>query len=135
MLSSVTKRLSLALLFTFSVGLSSCSLLNEKVKDVSVQEVPSNIQTVKQVEKAILIAGQSLNWTMDKSKDNQMIATQASNRTRMLIVIDYSATGYSIRLQESTNMGYNADQHTINPAYNKAITDLSNSIDVNLYGR
>lgn len=135
MLSSVTKQLSLALLFTFSFTLSGCSLLNEKVNDVSVQDVPANITTAKQVEKAILIAGQTLNWTMEKTKDNQLIGTQALSNYRALIQIDFTARGYSIQLKESTNLGYNPELHTIRPSYNKAIKDLTNAIDVNLYGR
>lgn len=115
-----------------SVSLTGC-FMPEQVKTIEVQQVPANIQSDVQVEKAIMRAGKSLNWQMTLTDSQTVTGIYQTNTSRMTVSIPFTRTGYRILLKSSTNMSYSAEKGTINGTYNKRVTELDNAIQVNLY--
>ena len=86
--------------------------------------------TDSQIVQAIIRAGSSLGWTMQKDAPGHIIGT-LNIRTHIAIVdITYNSDSYSITYKDSTNLDYNGT--TIHRSYNTWVNNLNNAIKVQM---
>lgn len=86
--------------------------------------------TDSQIVQAIIRAGSSLGWTMQKVAPGHIVGT-LNIRTHIAIVdITYNSDSYSITYKDSTNLDYNGT--TIHRSYNTWVNNLNNAIKVQL---
>ncbi len=104
----------------------------------NVQNAPIDASSSKydlsEVTKAIQRAGIVLGWQM-KSQTPGHIVGRLYLRTHVAVVdITYTLDEYSINYKDSTNLEYDAGNHTIHRAYNGWIQNLTNAMNAHLVG-
>jgi hypothetical protein len=110
---------------------SAAGCRTSPVKDVLRSPVPVNA-TAKDVEKAILAAGDSQGWAM-KVKSPGLIVGSLSVRDHMAEVeIPYSKSSYSILYKSSANLKYDPATRSIHSNYNSWIVNLDTAIRARL---
>lgn len=82
------------------------------------------------VRKAIIRAGSSLGWTVNKTKSGPLIATLNIRQHMAQVEISYDTKSYSIRYKDSTNLNY--DGINIHKKYRLWIQNLDRAINVQL---
>lgn len=86
--------------------------------------------TVEQVKKAIFQAGVEREWIMNEAGNGVIKARQQSRDHVAEVRISYTASGYSIRYDNSLNLS--ASNGKIHPNYNRWVRNLDKDIQVNL---
>lgn len=123
----MTRRVMLfALLVAALVGLGGCR--TAPIMNVPSTAVPSSKATEESVQKAIMSAGYGLGWNMKVVRPGLIEGTLLLRRHRAVVEIPYSARSYSIRYKDSSELNYNAANHTIHSNYNGWIKNLDNAI-------
>jgi hypothetical protein len=102
----------------------------------NVKEAPVTMRsenyTLSDVEKAIVKAGRSLGWQMQKAKPGHIIGTLYIRRHMAKVDITYNRLSYNIEYKDSDNLKY--DGTSIHRKYNQWIRNLSQRIRSNLDG-
>lgn len=120
----ITLALMLVLFFAAG-GCRTAPLYN--VNNATIISPSEKPLTLKQIEKAIMIAGVNLGWQMEPIKEGHILAT-LELRTHVAIVdINYTPTTYSIIYKDSTNLKY--DGNNIHSNYNSWIQKLRKRIN------
>jgi len=117
-----------ALLVFVSVG---CSKTMMSYHDQNFQ-YSEGTPTLKQVEKAIVIAGARRGWVMDKKRSGVMIGTLNVRNHMVQVAIKYNTKAFSITYRNSVNMKYNPERKTIHRSYNTWIMNLRNDIQATI---
>ncbi|NCD34854.1 MAG: hypothetical protein EOL87_15740 [Spartobacteria bacterium] len=84
--------------------------------------------SMTQVEKAIVMAGSSLGWTMRPAAPGVIDAELALRDHVAKVAINYSQSAYSINYADSTNLKYCSKNNTIHSNYNGWIQNLNRAI-------
>jgi len=84
------------------------------------------------VYNAILKAGNRKGWYIKQLSDGQAKGELFVRKHEAVIIIDYTATSYSVTYQSSKNLNYDASSGKIHPGYNKWILGLKQQIDIEL---
>jgi hypothetical protein len=84
--------------------------------------------TDSQMVKAIIRAGSSLGWTMQKDAPGHIIGTLNIREHIAIVDITYNSDSYSITYKDSTNLDYNGTR--IHRNYNTWVNNLNNAIKV-----
>ncbi|WP_428944145.1 hypothetical protein ACQK5W_16320 [Pantoea sp. FN060301] len=98
-----------------------------------IENIHTNISTghtQDQVKNAILKAGIERKWTMSGAGPGIIKARQQARGHVADVRITYSATGYDITYESSTNL--KATEGKIHTAYNSWVHNLDNDIQINL---
>ena len=114
---------SLALVLVLMAGCRTAP-----IKDVPRTRVPVSGASDTSVRNAIITAGAGLGWIIREKSPGLLVGT-LHLRTHMAVVeIPYSATSYSIRYKDSSNLYYDATNRTIHSNYNGWISNLNRAI-------
>jgi hypothetical protein len=99
---------------------------------VSNRPVPLTAQNLSmdQIERAILFAGQSRGWRMERFAPGTLRAMQVQPKFSATVDIVYDQKGYSIRPVESS--GLRERDGKVHPHYNLWIRNLDNDIQSSL---
>lgn len=104
------------------------------VHNVELAPVPTTPEkqqlALLQVEKAIVLAGNSLGWSTTVQSPGVITATIRLRDHFAAVNITYSPSNYSINYKDSTNLKY--DGKTIHSNYNGWIDNLDRAIRKNL---
>ncbi|MFV0481044.1 MAG: hypothetical protein ACK5LP_03575 [Campylobacteraceae bacterium] len=126
------KRLFFASLITISaLFYTGCSFTQAPIHDVqsaTVQGAEAKL-TQTQVEQAILKAGVTEGWRMQKIKSGLISAIHSERGHSATVEIAYSASSYSIKYKDSVNLKY--DGANINQNYNSWVQSLDKAIQKN----
>jgi hypothetical protein len=114
---------ALALMLAMMVGCRTAP-----VKEVNRAPVPASGVTATQVRNAIVTAGAGLGWTMQKKSPGLLFGTLNLRSHMARVEIPYSATSYSIRYKDSSNLNYDASEKTIHSNYNGWVSNLNSAI-------
>jgi len=91
--------------------------------------VPCQIQSVEQVEQAVLAGLTAEHWEIISSSFHIVQARKTQRQMQVTIDVAYGYRGFSIEYGDSQNMGYDIDDDTIDSAYVKWVYNLKNFID------
>jgi len=123
------QKLLASILLLSAVLLGGCR--TAPVYNVTEAALPSGKQhSMKDVEAAILRAGDKLGWTMRAVKPGEVQGTLALRTHVAVVSIPYSQKGYSIVYKSSENLNYDGTQ--IHSNYNGWIQNLERRINVEL---
>lgn len=86
--------------------------------------------TQKDIAKAIISAGKSLNWIMKEKSDNHIQGTLLLRSHTAVVDIYYDESEFSIKYNDSTNLNYNGTE--IHRNYNNWVINLTNRITIYL---
>jgi hypothetical protein len=118
-----------ALLVAITVaGCATAPIMN--VTNATVVSANGKTLTADQVKAAIVRAGVGLGWQVNEAGPGLLVASIALRKHTAEIEIPYSATSYSIRYKNSTNLNQQGDQ--IHKNYNGWITNLHRGITTQL---
>ena len=118
---------AIALVITLmSTGCRTSPILNVPNQ---VIVAPSNKVTSNDVYKAIVRAGASLGWKMQKTSDGVILGTLNLRDHQAVVVIKYTKGNYSIMYKSSKNLKFDAEDQTIHSNYNGWIENLENAIN------
>jgi len=84
------------------------------------------------VAKEIIAAGVGLGWEMKKVKDGEIVGTLFLRTHMAQVRIPYTTKSYQIIYKSSSNLKYDAKEHTIHSNYNGWVQNLNNAIQVRL---
>ena len=124
--------------FSLVLALLVASLLFTGCRTATVHNVHAPVSTASakvtmaQVEKAIVIAGGSLGWQMNKVKDGLIKGTIHLRNHSATVDITYNTKDYSINYASSNNLKYDSAKNTIHSNYNGWVQNLDNAIRVQL---
>jgi hypothetical protein len=110
----------------FAVSMAGCR--TAPVKEVPKTRVPVHGASTDDVRKAITAAGAGLGWVMKERSPGLITGTLHIRSHMAKVEIPYSATSYSIRYKDSSNLKYSASNKTIHSNYNGWILNLDNAI-------
>lgn len=96
----------------------------------NIQSTVGTGHTAKQVRDAILTAGAQRKWIMNDAGTNVIRARQQSRDHVAEVRINYTATGYSINYESSSNLL--ASGGKIHKNYNRWVRNLDKDIQVSL---
>ena len=123
-----------AMILILALGFTGCRTSN--ILNVPNQTVvaPATKKTLTQddVFKAIARAGGGLGWMIQKQRDGVVLATLNVRDHQAVVVINYSASGYSITYKSSINLKYDEEKQTIHSNYNGWIKNLDNAIKLQI---
>lgn len=131
----IVRNLSLRLALILFLGLFAATIAGCRtapVKDIQRTPVPAQGASLKEVGKAIKVAGAGLGWVMKESSPGLMTGTLHLRDHMAQVEIPYSRSSYSIRYKDSSNLKYNATDKTIHSNYVGWIQNLNNAIRVQL---
>lgn len=94
--------------------------------------VPCQIQSVEQVEQAVIAGLAAQNWQVISSSFHIVEARKAQAQMRAMVHIAYGYRGFSIEYFDSTNMNYDIGSDTIGVTYEKWVYRLMHAIEKNL---
>lgn len=112
-----------------TLGLTGC----RSAPVYNVEQAPvvvSDQASLKDVEKAIMAAGAGLGWQMKESAPGIITGTLFLRKHMAKVQIPYSKTEYSIRYEDSYELGY--DGTNIHNNYNGWIQNLDRAIRASL---
>ena len=90
----------LAIVLLSLVGCQSGTIPMPSIHD----QLSSNELSLEQIRKTIKVGAITAGWRVDEISDNRMFATYQIRAHTVVVSIDYSADGYSIRYQSSIQM-------------------------------
>lgn len=109
-----------------------------------VENQPLPIQStplsLKEIEKRIITAGQSRNWSVRALSPGRMVGQTSWKRHSAVVSIDFDETAYSIRYKSSVKLlagkatyeGPYQGQFVIHRRYNQWVRQLKSAIDFEL---
>lgn len=95
-------------------------------------EVPCQIQSVEQVEQAVLAGLTAQHWEIISSSEHIIEARKKRSPMEVTIGVAYGYRGFSIEYQDSKNMDYDADKDKIASDYAKWAYSLQHAIQETL---
>ena len=108
------------------VLLTACAQLTQQpIYNVNNQTVPAGLTTA-QVENAILVAGASKGWNMQKVRSGLIVGSINVRHHYAQVTIPYSQNSYSVLYKSSSNL--NAAGGEIHRNYNKWVILLNRQI-------
>jgi hypothetical protein len=124
------KSLGLAFLILTTLMFSGCTI--KPIYNVSNTPITTSngAPTDSQIVKAIIRAGSSLGWSMQKEAPGHIIGTLNIRKHIAIVDITYNSDSYSIIYKDSTNLKY--DGTKIHRNYNNWVHNLNNAIRVQL---
>lgn len=123
-----SKKLILAFIAIAMCFATSCrkayiqNINNEPIPYVS----PEKKLSQEQIEKAIVVGGSRLGWSIVKAKPNLMVGTLNIRKHQVQVDITYTDESYSINYRDSTNM--KSDGTKIHRNYNAWVKKLDDAI-------
>lgn len=93
---------------------------------------PCQIQSVAQVEQAVRKSLTAQHWTILSAEDHAIQARKIFKEMQVIIDVAYGYRGFSIEYVSSKNMDYDAENNSIDPAYEKWTYNLSYAIQNHL---
>ncbi len=99
------------------------------VEDAAVVTSVNNVSS-SDVKKAIMRAGAGLGWVMKANGSGKLIGTLSLRKHVAVVDIDYSTKSYSIRYNDSQELGY--DGTNIHQNYNGWVQNLQKAIQTQL---
>ncbi len=103
-----------------------------QVKEAPVQTATGKVPTVEQVQKIIIESGVKQGWVMALVKPGEVQGTRNVRIHSATVTIPFTSKNYSILYKDSTNLKYNAANHTIHQEYTYWIQELDNEIRARL---
>ncbi len=94
--------------------------------------VPCQIQSVEQVEQAVIAGLAAQNWQVIFSSSHIIEARKTQAQMSAMVHIAYGYRGFSIEYFDSTNMNYDIGSDTIGVAYEKWVYRLMDAIEKTL---
>lgn len=91
--------------------------------------VPCQIQSVEQVEQAVVAGLTDQDWKVISSSDHLIEATKKNAPKEVSVHIAYGYRGFSIEYFDSKNMDYDAEKDTIDSKYVKWVYALMHNIE------
>ncbi|RAU20825.1 hypothetical protein CU669_16255 [Paramagnetospirillum kuznetsovii] len=112
----------------FAVMLMACA--NEPIYDVRSHPVPAKAQTLSldRIETAIIDAGRSRGWRMERSGPGKLRAAQIQPKFSAEVEIAFDAKSFSII--HAGSKGMNENNGSVHPHYNFWIRNLESDIDI-----
>ncbi len=120
--------LILAVAFT---GCRTSNILNVPQQTIVAPETKKEM-TQDDVFKAITRAAGGLGWIVQKQSDGVVKVTLNIRDHQAVVLINYSATDYSITYESSVNLKYDVSEQTIHSNYNGWIQNLDNAIKLQI---
>lgn len=117
------------ILFTFAFFIFTACGGGGKVYNVPSANT-QNKYTMKQMETAIVVAGEQYKWNFKKIKEGKLTGEYNRGKLMAKIAIRYSSTKYSINYLDSKNFKYNGT--TIHKNYNALVKKIEKAINHNL---
>lgn len=115
------------LAFVVALGIGCRSSLVHNVENTAVSVNEGQSISMKDIAKAITIAGAGLGWRMKAEGPGHMVGTLAVRDHVAIVDIKYNSETYSITYKNSTNLKY--DGEYIHSNYNGWIQNLEKSIN------
>ena len=125
-----SKSLGIAFLIMTTLMFAGCT--SKPIYNVSNEPITANngTPTESQMIKAIIRAGSSLGWTMQKDSPGHIIGTLDIRDHIAIVDITYNSDTYSITYKDSNNLNYNGTK--IHRNYNTWVNNLNNAIKVQM---
>lgn len=124
--------ITLKQLFFSSVAVT-CLCLITSCSSVVVPQIgaqaPCQIQSVTQVEQAVLSGLTSQHWEILSTSDHRVEARRKHSQMEAKIAVAYGYRGFSIEYQDSKNMDYDLEKDTIGAEYVKWAYSLQHAIE------
>lgn len=117
-----------ALTFAASVEARNAPIVNHE--KVAVATSSGKALSAADVKKVIMVAGTSKGWVITDAASGKLRGTLNVRKHTVIVDIDYSATDFSIRYADSTNMDYR--DGTIHSNYNNWIQNMLTAIRAEL---
>ncbi len=117
-----------AVAFAASVEARNVPIVNHE--NIAVATSSGKTLSAADVKKVILIAGTGRGWVITDAGGGKLKGTLNVRKHTVIVDIDYSATEFSIRYLDSTNMDYR--DGTIHSNYNNWIQNILKSIRAEL---
>lgn len=125
------KSLGITLLVMSALLIGGCRTAPvHNVNDESLTPWQARDLTQDDVSKAIISAGQSLKWIMQKKGEGQIQGTLLLREHIAVVDIFYDNTKFSIKYKSSKNLNY--DGTDIHRNYNNWIINLTNRINLHV---
>lgn len=115
-------------LLTASIFLMLTACSSTTVPQVGAP-VPCQIQSVEQVEQAVLAGLADQHWQVMSSSAHIIEARKTMSQLKAMVHIAYGYRGFSIEYFDSKNMGYDAENDTIDSIYKKWVYRLMDAIN------
>jgi len=122
----VLKRIFFLLTTSIFFILTACSSV--KVPQVGAP-APCQIQSVEQVEQAVLAGLADQNWEIISSSDHLIQARKKSSQMQAIIEVAYGYRGFSIEYFDSKNMDYDPESDKISAKYEKWVYRLMREVE------
>lgn len=125
---------SVTLFFLLAIAISISGCKNVYIKNIPKQSVNMNKKDIsnEKLFKAIQNAGFRYGWIVKKVDNNTAIATLNIRAHQAVVIIKYTSNAYSIQYKSSSNLKYDPEDKTIHRSYNTWISNLSNSLKLEL---
>ena len=91
--------------------------------------VPCQIQSVEQVEQAVIAGLADQQWEVISSSDHLIEATKTNAPAQAMVHIAYGYRGFSIEYFDSKNLDFNPDNDKISTTYEKWVYRLMHTIE------
>jgi len=118
----------LALVVALGIGCRSSVVFN--VQNAPTSLIEGQKPSMKEIGKAITIAGAGLGWRMKAQGSGHLLGTLAIRSHVAVVDIKYNTENYSITYKDSTNLDYNGEY--IHSNYNGWVQNLEKSINAQL---
>ena len=91
--------------------------------------VPCQIQSVEQVEQAVMAGLADQHWEVISSSAHIIEARKTKAQLQAMVHVAYGYRGFSIEYFDSKNMDYDAENDTIDSTYEKWVYHLMGAIN------
>ncbi|MES2204829.1 MAG: hypothetical protein V4496_06380 [Pseudomonadota bacterium] len=91
--------------------------------------VPCQIQSVEQVEQAVIAGLMDQHWEIISSSAHILEARKTTAQLQAMVHVAYGYRGFSIEYFDSKNMDYDVEDDTIDSVYEKWVYQLMGSIN------
>ena len=98
------------------------------VNDSAVTPTTAKSLPASEVRKAIIVAGNSLNWSIKDAGPGKLEGTLRLREHAVVVDIPYSSKSYSIIYKRSENLQANAEGTAIHSNYNSWVQNLDRAI-------
>lgn len=115
-------------LLTASIFLMLAACSSTTVPQIGAP-VPCQIQSVEQVEQAIMAGLSDQHWEVTSSSVHMIEARKTTAQIQAIVHIAYGYRGFSIEYFNSKNMDYDAENDTISSTYVKWAYSLMHTVE------
>lgn len=124
--SCALRQPKLFVVLAFLILLTACSSV--KVPQVGAP-VPCQIQSVEQVEQAVIAGLSDQSWEVLSSSEHLIEAKKKNASAQAVVHIAYGYRGFSIEYFDSKEMGFDAESDKISTTYEKWVYRLMYAIE------